>query len=441
MTTMASLVGRVARYLRGRRAGWNAGTDRRFHDEVFASQRHDPFDPAYPGSITIRRFADLAAVHVRNEATVFDLGCGPGEITCELAGRFPAIAFHGRDHSAAAIERARQLAASRGLTNIWFEQADVGQTRVDDTCGLVAMFDAFHHIVDPAAFVALNAHVPRWFLIEPAGDLLGRWRYRHDLDWVLLELDKLRRRLEHELGAASPPASPGGPPAELREADAVEFRYSLDEYERLFAGYGVHAVGTTAGLMIYPPGAPASSALARTFNDFAYAVLAEADARLLSTNDDLDARHWALYCVRGRHFPRRRPKGGRPVEPGTPLQGPYGAAYELLRGHHEMPAGGRADFVVCATNSGFLDWSSDGPSAFNASYHWRDARGRMAIADGLRTPLAAPAASGQSITTSVVVQAPPQPGRYTLEIDLVHEGVTWLSQAGQPVLTADVRVV
>jgi SAM-dependent methyltransferase len=441
MTTLASLLGRAARYLRSRRAGWNADTDRRFHDEIFASQHHDPFDLAYPGRITIRRFADLASVHVKNETTVFDLGCGPGEITCELASRFPAVAFHGRDHSAAAIERARQLAAIRELTNVSFERADVNQARVDEAAGLVTMFDAFHHMVAPEAFVARNAHVPRWFLIEPAGDALGRWQYRQDLDWVLLELDKLRGRLEHELGVAAAATSPAGLSAgDTNDADAVEFRYSLDEYERMFAGYGVHAVGTTAGLTEYPRLVTAPTDIRRMFYDFAYAVLAEADARLLSTNDDLDARHWAIYCARGKHFPRRRPRGGGAMPPGTPLRGPYGAAYELMRGHEELAPGATANFVVRVTNTGFLDWTSAGDATFNASYHWRDGRGRAVLAEGRRTPLVAPVPSGQSIATNVVVQAPAAPGRYTLEIELVHEGVTWLSEAGQPVLAVSIRV-
>jgi hypothetical protein len=74
------------------------------------------------------------------------------------------------------------------------------------------------------------------------------------------------------------------------------------------------------------------------------------------------------------------------------------------------------------------------------SYHWRDARGVLVVLDGRRTPLAAPVASGQTIATNVVVEAPSAAGRYTLEIELVHEGVTWLSEAGQPPLAVAVDV-
>jgi len=441
MTRIASLLGRAVRFVRGRRAGWNAETDRRFHDELFAAQHHDPFDAAYPGNITIRRFADLAGPYVARESEVHDLGCGPGEITCELARRFPSTRFRGLDHSAAAIDRATRLAEGAGLANVTFDRIDVGTARVDDGVGLVVMFDAFHHMLDPKAFLARNAHVPRWFLVEPAGDALGRWRYRHDLDWVLLELDKLRHRVEHELGEPPTTSTPdAAPPPSTHDTDAVENRYSLDDYEQLFDGYGLHAIGTTAGLNVYPPGPPATTAWRRTFNDFAYRVLTDADARLLSTGDDLDARHWAIYCSRGEQFPRRRPKGGDAAGPGMPLQGPYGARYELVRAPDEIVSGSTANVVVRVVNTGFLDWSSDGSSIFNMSYHWRDAGGTVAVLDGHRTPLSAPVASGQSVTTNVVVIAPAAPGRYTLEIELVHEGVTWFSQAGQPTLTLSMRV-
>jgi hypothetical protein len=39
------------------------------------------------------------------------------------------------------------------------------------------------------------------------------------------------------------------------------------------------------------------------------------------------------------------------------------------------------------------------------------------------------------------IQSPPDPGRYTLAIDLVHEDVTWFSRAGVPALRIPVRVV
>jgi SAM-dependent methyltransferase len=439
MATLTTALARAIRYLRGRRSKWSLHTDRQFHDEIFARQDYDPFDRAYPGNITIRRFADLASEYVAQTSSVADLGCGPGEITCELASRFPGVAFHGWDHSGAAVERARQLARTRGLHNISFDRMDVNAASVDRSVGLVTMFDAFHHLLEPERFLALNAHVPRWFLVEPAGDTLGRWRYSRDFDWVLLELDKLRWRLEHELGATPHTATDASAPVD--ESGAVEFRYGLADYERLFAAFGLRVVGTTSGVMTYPPGPLAGSPFRRAFNELAYQMFAAVDSQLQAAGEDLEARHWAIYCAKGEVFPRRRREAApRRTVPAAELQGPYGAEYHLVTGPDRLTAGERADLVVSVRNLGFLTWQSPGDTPFLMSYHWRLPGGPRVVLDGLRTPLARPVAPGDEIGTNVVVHAPDQPGRYLLEIELVHEGVTWLSQAGQPPLVVKVKV-
>ena len=38
------------------------------------------------------------------------------------------------------------------------------------------------------------------------------------------------------------------------------------------------------------------------------------------------------------------------------------------------------------------------------------------------------------------IETPPAPGRYTLAVDLVEEGVTWFSEAGAPMLKRAVTV-
>lgn len=44
------------------------------------------------------------------------------------------------------------------------------------------------------------------------------------------------------------------------------------------------------------------------------------------------------------------------------------------------------------------------------------------------------------MTLDLTVTAPLQPGRYVLEIDMVHEGVAWFSQLGSRKLTVPVTV-
>jgi SAM-dependent methyltransferase len=236
-------------------ARWSASDDRRFHDELFAGRSYDPFAASYPGYITIRRFADLAAAHFGEAKRVLDLGCGPGEITCELARRYPDISFLGVDHSATAVARAMDLASRIAVANIRFERGDIAEYVPADRVDLVVMFDSFHHLTAPREFVSkASRYADRFFLIEPAGDALGRWRRSIDCDWIALELEKLRARIEHTLGVP-PPAlhAPEAPAAQAMAGRATENRYSEDDYLGFFSGRSVSFQGTVAGLDVYPP--------------------------------------------------------------------------------------------------------------------------------------------------------------------------------------------
>src|SRR5207245_7097183 len=121
------------------------------------------------------------------------------EITCELARRHPDAAFVGIDHSAAAIERARQHAERLGLGNVTFQAGEISRTAVHGDAEIVLMFDAFHHLLDPAGFVRASG-VDRFLLVEPAGTWLGGWQRTLDLDWIGEALDDIRRRLQAEAG-------------------------------------------------------------------------------------------------------------------------------------------------------------------------------------------------------------------------------------------------
>jgi SAM-dependent methyltransferase len=61
---------------------------------------------------------------VQDRDHVLDIGCGAGQTTCEAARRASAGTALGVDISAAATERARELARAQGLPNVSFECAD-----------------------------------------------------------------------------------------------------------------------------------------------------------------------------------------------------------------------------------------------------------------------------------------------------------------------------
>ena len=431
---------RLARQLNWRRRQWSTARDRAFHDAMFAGQTHDPFSPSYPGWLTIQRFADLAGQHIRPADLVVDLGCGPGEVTCELARRHPGARFIGVDHSDEALARGRQLVAQLGLTNLQFERGDLEHYDPPGPVGLVTMFDAFHHLLDPATFVRrVGRSCDRFFLIEPAGNWLGQWQKTLDLDWLAESLFVIRDRLEYQFGltpAVHGPASPASP-----EGEPTEHRYAIDDFVRWFDGYGVDVRGTVAGLERYGSSAHASSPLRDDIGRSLHHLVGELEEALVRADLDLAAKHWAVYAERGRHVPPRRVPDlpARVVE--QPLPGPYECDYAGFEGPGEAGAGTTFDATVRVTNRSWRTWDSrTTETPVFASYHWLDAKGRTALEEGLRSPLPGPIAPGGTAAIALRVQCPSAPGRYTLVVDLVHEQVSWFSAAGVPGLRVPIAI-
>jgi SAM-dependent methyltransferase len=423
------------RIRRGLNRRWSPDSDREFHDALFAAARHDPFSRSYPGYVTIRRFADFAVPFVERASSVVDLGCGPGEISCELARRFPAVSFLGVDHSPIAIARARDHARTLSLENIRFEEADLMAWMPARPLDVALMFDSFHHLADPRSFVRRLAPVcPRFMLIEPAGDALGRWQAALEFDWVLSELDKIRCHIEYDAGQAAPrlPAGRRDDLATLRSGEAVEHRYPVEDYLTFLPGYGLTIQGTVAGFDAYPPDPYQDTPLRSRFFDFAYEMIVEIDERLGCSGADLHAKHRVIYAERGAPHRLRTPPSRR-VGPGSQqrVQGPYDVIVEPSSVPRRGRPGERAQGVVRVTNRGWkrLDsMNQEAPVFF--SYHWLSPDGGIVEYDGLRTPFPQALEPGGAMALTFRLAAPAAPGRYVLELDLVEEGVTWFGAAG-----------
>lgn len=426
-----SLVGRLLRRLRATASRWSADADREFHDALFTPQQYDPFTFAYPGYVTIRRFADLASERLGGLRRAADLGCGPGEITCELARRHPDVAFRGVDHSRAAIDRARGHAQRLGLSNVTFEAGDAARTPPD--ADIVLMFDAFHHLLDPAAFVR-GSRVDRFLLVEPAGTWLGGWQRTLDLDWLAGALDDIRARLLWETGERPAAAAPA---AEAEKAgEAVEHRYPLEDFQRFFAGFGLDVRGTAAGLDRYPPDPYGHPPLREAFGRATYDALVTIEDALRARDLDLHAKHWVIYAERGAPDRLRTPaplaRAGDPPR----LQGAHDVEYLSLDAPAEAAAGAS---LLCALSLRNRSWRPLQPPVF-ASYHWLDEKGAVAVQDGVRTPLPRAVAPGETCEMTLRVDTPQAAGRYTLAVDLVEEGVCWFSGAGAPLLRRPMKI-
>ncbi len=80
--------------------------------------------------------------------TVLDVACGGGIIVCAFAAEVKHVT--GIDMTPAMLDRARQLAAEKGLTNVSWDQGDVGSLPyADGAFDIVVTRFSMHHFLDP----------------------------------------------------------------------------------------------------------------------------------------------------------------------------------------------------------------------------------------------------------------------------------------------------
>ena len=111
------------------------------------------------------------------------------------------------------------------------------------------------------------------------------------------------------------------------------------------------------------------------------------------------------------------------------------AGLKVEFGRHNIPAEMTVAQTVSADvtvkNASTKTWPSKpnqkGRHAVNLSYHWLDAKRRMVIFDGLRTPLPRDLGPGESVTLRATIQAPEKAGKYLLHVTMVQEAVAWFS--------------
>ena len=84
--------------------------------------------------------------------TVLDIGCGQGRALLHLAEKYPESTFWGYDLSVSALDEARQIAQTKGLTNAFFKAQDLTHFNVEaarEAFDLVTAFDAIHDQAAP----------------------------------------------------------------------------------------------------------------------------------------------------------------------------------------------------------------------------------------------------------------------------------------------------
>lgn len=97
-----------------------------------------------------------------------------------------------------------------------------------------------------------------------------------------------------------------------------------------------------------------------------------------------------------------------------------------------VSAGERVRVPVKVINQGVRTWLPDAPFPVSLSYHLRRPDGTVVTYDGPRTPVQQRVPPGGAVTLLVEVEAPPTPGRYVVEWDMVREGLMWFSWKASP---------
>lgn len=123
-----------------------------------------------------------------------------------------------------------------------------------------------------------------------------------------------------------------------------------------------------------------------------------------------------------------------PAMPGGALApGAYRAALDVVL--HDDGDGLRADVTVVNTSP--VPWPAG--LAINAGNRWLTRDGAVVVADDQRAPVRLPLGPGQLTRLSFTMPRPVAPNAEVLEIDLVHEGVTWFGWQGSTPARLDPR--
>ncbi|MFN7978002.1 MAG: class I SAM-dependent methyltransferase [Vicinamibacterales bacterium] len=116
---------------------------------------------------------------------------------------------------------------------------------------------------------------------------------------------------------------------------------------------------------------------------------------------------------------------------GAMASGAYRARLDAVP--HATASPGRAAFRITVTNTGSVAWPAG--ASINLGTRWLDAAGASAAPDGPRLPVPLPLVPGASASLDLDTPWPDAPEAVTLELDVVHEGVTWFAWQGSPPTT------
>jgi SAM-dependent methyltransferase len=152
------------------------------HDSVLRSHRWR----------TAENSAGYLLAHLREDAQVLDVGCGPGTITVDLAARVPGGQVTGIDAVPGVLAEARHEAGRRGQANVRFETGDVYRLAYGDgTFDVVHAHQVLQHLSDPVRALAEMRRVcrPGGLVAARDGDYGGMFWFPEEpglAEWLVL---------------------------------------------------------------------------------------------------------------------------------------------------------------------------------------------------------------------------------------------------------------
>jgi hypothetical protein len=134
-----------------------------------------------------------------------------------------------------------------------------------------------------------------------------------------------------------------------------------------------------------------------------------------------------------------------PVVNSSPLPASaYKAAITMVTpAPQTLKAGESVPLQVKVKNMGNMAWPAqtpDGRYKVTLGNHWLDKKGKEVIVDDGRADLPHDLKPGEEVELTLKVTAPKPAGSYILELDMVHEGLTWFTAHGSQIVKTNITI-
>ena len=148
--------------------------------------------------------------------------------------------------------------------------------------------------------------------------------------------------------------------------------------------------------------------------------------------------------------PTSTPKPAEPVEPSALPSNAFKAGITLIDPPAKLRDGQKETVRVKIKNNSDVQWWSRGARVntrpdnkfyLAAGNRWLKADGSLLTNMDGRYGVSANLAPGEEVEVPLAITAPKDPGDYTLEIDVLQEGVAWFSDKGSPTAKTKITVV